>query len=224
MAQVAAQFDLSDDQQRVAYAAAISEVLASLENAVEREIYTVRAAQAAGLSTEAMQLEVKRAFRRKVNRDRKARERRELNPVSSLQPQQRGLRYENLRSALAEEGVLRLLLQDSSLFTGQSILQEADFSSPLLGKVFSLLWQAHLDGSDMSLSGLSGELTQDEMSHLTAILQKPESSANAAQALADYIRIIREEAGKRSQTPGIDPLLAAQEKYKDKKGYGGKQA
>ncbi|MBE6939665.1 MAG: DNA primase [Ruminococcaceae bacterium] len=224
MAQVAGQFDLTDDQQRIAYASAISEVLATLENAVEREIYTVRAAQTAGLSPEAMQLEVKRAFRRKVNKERKAQERKELNPASSLQPQQRGLRYENLRSALAEEGVLRLLMQDSSLFSGQPVLQEADFSSPLLGKVFSLLWKACTEGYGMSLAGLSGELTPDEMSHLTSILQKPESTANAAQALTDYIRIIREESNKRNHAAEIDPLLAAQQKYKEKKGYGGKQA
>lgn len=224
MAQVAGQFDLTDDPQRIAYASAISEVLATLENAVEREIYTVRAAQTAGLSPEAMQLEVKRAFRRKVNKERKAQERKELNPASSLQPQQRGLRYENLRSALAEEGVLRLLMQDGSLFSGQPVLQEADFSSPLLGKVFSLLWKAYTEGYGMSLAGLSGELTPDEMSHLTSILQKPESTANAAQALTDYIRIIREESGKRNHAAEIDPLLAAQQKYKEKKGYGGKQA
>ena len=55
----------------------------------------------------------------------------------------------------------------------------------------------------------------------TALLQKPESAANAPQALADYIRIIREEHTKR--TGGSDPLAAAMETYKDKKGYGGKR-
>ena len=56
---------------------------------------------------------------------------------------------------------------------------------------------------------------------LTTLLQKPESAANAPQALADYIRIIREEHTKR--TGGTDPLAAAMETYKDKKGYGGKR-
>ena len=49
-----------------------------------------------------------------------------------------------------------------------------------------------------------------------------EATASAQRALADYIRIIREEAQKRNAQG--DPLLAAQEKYKEKKGYGGKQA
>ena len=60
------------------------------------------------------------------------------------------------------------------------------------------------------------------MSPLTDILQKPEAPASAQRAPAEYMRIIREEAQKRNAQG--DPLLAAQEKYKEKKGYGGKQA
>ena len=43
------------------------------------------------------------------------------------------------------------------------------------------------------------------------------------QALADYIRIVQTEAEKRLGGGTADPLLAATEKYKDKKGTGGKQ-
>ena len=114
MAQVAGKYDLTDDEQRVAYAAEVSAEIAKLHNAVEREIYTARAAQAAGLTAEALGLEVKRALRRKIAADKKQRERRELNPAVSLQPQERGLRYENLRSAMAEEGVCRSWRQDHS--------------------------------------------------------------------------------------------------------------
>ena len=60
------------------------------------------------------------------------------------------------------------------------------------------------------------------MSHMTAVCQQPESARNGHQALADYIRIVQAEAAKRSGE-ATDPLLAATEKYKDKKGTGGKQ-
>ena len=66
-------------------------------------------------------------------------------------------------------------------------------------------------------------LTPEEMSHLTTLLQKPESAANAHQALTDYIRIIREEYAKRSGRSAMDALAAARDTYKDKKGYGGKR-
>ena len=74
-----------------------------------------------------------------------------------------------------------------------------------------------------SIAFLDGELTGEEMSHLTTLLQKPESVSGAAQALGDYIRIIREEKQKRDGTGGMDPLAAAMDKFKEKKGYGGKR-
>ncbi len=223
MAQVAGKYDLGDDQARIAYAAEISEVLSGLENAVEREVYTVRAAELAKLTPEAMRLEVQRAFKRRIAKERKARERRELNPAMAAQPASRSIRYDNLRSAMAEEGVLRLLLRDESIFPSLSPLSETDFSSPLLGRIYAALWQRRQNGGSGSIAFLSGELTADEMSHLTTLLQKPESTAGARQALTDYIRIIREERDKRLGAAGTDPLAAAMDKFKDKKGYGGKR-
>ena len=223
MAQVAGKYDLTNDEARVAYCEEISQLLATLPSAVEREVYTVRAAEAAKITPEAMKLEVQRAFKRRVSREKRAELRKDLNPAAQAQPKERSLRYENLRSAKAEEGVLRLMVLDSSLFPAQPPLREEDFSSPLLGRAFSLFWQAKADGRPVSVAAISGQFSAEEISHITAICQQPESAQNASQALADYIRIIQAEAAKRASGSGMDPLLAATEKYKDKKGTGGKQ-
>ncbi|MBQ2997324.1 MAG: DNA primase [Oscillibacter sp.] len=220
MAQIAAKHDLQNDEARIAYCAEISELLATLGGAVEREVYTVRAAEVAKIGTDAMKVEVQRAIKRKNAKERRAELRRDLNPSMSLQPKERSLRYENMRSARAEEGLLRLLLLDESLFDTQAPPREEEFSSPLLGRAFALLWQAHLEGHAVSLHLLSGELTSEEMSHITFVSQQPESVRNAPKALSDYIKIIRNEANKRAGDD-TDPLLAATEKYKNK--LGGKQ-
>ena len=222
MGQVAEKYDMKNDADRIAYAAEISQVLSTLDNAVEREIYTVRAAETAGFTPEAMRNEVNRAFRKNKRRAQREQTRRELNPVSALQPQGRDLRYSNLRSALAEEGILRLMMRDDDLFDGVPLLQPEDFSSPVLGKIYSLLLDDRKMGRSHSMATLASDLTQEEMSHFTAILQKPESVSGAKQALEDYMRIVREESARRSDDDGLDPLLAAKEKYKFKKGYGGK--
>ena len=223
MAQVAAKYDLTNDEARIAYCAEISELLAALPGAVEREVYTVRAAETAKIGPDAMKLEVRRAAKRKASKERRAELRRDLNPAASLQPRERTLRYENIRSARAEEGLLRLLLLDEGLFPREAPLQTEEFSSPLLGKAFALLWQAHEEGRSVSLNSLTGELTAEEMSHITYVSQQPESLKNGAKALGDYISIIQQEANKRAGGE-IDPLLAATEKYKNKSGTGGKQS
>lgn len=218
MSEIAAKYDLKDDKGRIAYAGEIAETLCKLNDPVEREVYTTRAAEAASLPAEAMRMEVQRAAKRVQAKARKAQERQEMNPVSALQPADRSIRYQNVRSALAEEGVIRLLMQDESLFPPEMPVQPEEFSSPLLGRIYGELWQRR---GHASMAALAAVLTPEEMNHLTALLQKPESAANAPQALADYIRIIREEHTKR--TGGMDPLSAAMETYKDKKGYGGKR-
>ncbi len=152
MTQIAARYDLTSDEGRIGYAGEMAEELCRLENAVERDVYTNRAAQTAGLSPEAMKLEVQRAFKRRAARDRKARERQELNLTRSLQPADRAIRYDDLRSAMAEEGVIRLLMQDDSLFPDQPPLREDEFSSPLLGRIYGELWRCRGSGSSMARS------------------------------------------------------------------------
>ena len=224
MAQIAGKYDLQDDQARVAYCEEISALLSTLSGAVEREVYTNRAAETARITPDAMRLEVERATRRRLSQERKAQLHKDLNPAAQLQPQERTLRYENIPSALAEEGVIRLMLLDDSLFGELSPLQEEEFSAPLLGKVFSLLWKKRNAGQPVTLASLAGDLSSEEMSHLTSICQKPESAEHRRKALEDYIRIIHTEYRKRASVDTqTDPLLAAMQKYRNKPGTGGKQ-
>ena len=223
MEAVAAKYDLTDSSQKIAYAEEVSQLIASLPNAVEREVYAGRAAERAGLTREAMLLDVKRARDRSQGRERRQMQREALNISAIRQPQDRAIRYTDMRSAMAEEGILRLLLLDISLADRCQDLPAEDFSSPFLGKVYRLLLEGRAGGNGMSLNALSGECTAEEMSHLTTLLQKPESLANADKSLPDYIRVIKESAGRRRGETPADPLLAAQDRFKEKKGYGGKQ-
>ena len=220
MAEIAGKYDLTNDEARVAYCEEASQLLASLPSAVEREIYTVRAAEAAKITPDAMKLEVRQAMKKRASREKRASLRRDLNPAIQQQPKEQTLRYQNIRSAKAEEGLLRLLLLDESIFPETPPVKQEDFSSPLLGRVFYALWELRAAGRPVSLTLLSGALSPEEMNHITAICQRPMSLQNGTQAMEDYIHIIKEEAEKR--TDG-DPLLAATRKYKDKKVTGGKQ-
>lgn len=215
MAQIAGKYDLKDDEARIAYCEEISGLLASLPSAVEREIYTTRAAEAAKITPDAMKLEVQRAFKRRTAREKRAELRKDLNPAAALQPKEHALRYENLRSARAEEGVIRLLLSDDSLFSDAMPIPPEQFSSPLLSRAYQRLWEVHAAGGRPMISSLGEAFTREETDHLTAVCQDPVSLRNAGQALTDYIHVINAEAEKR--TAQEDPLLAATAKFKDKK-------
>ncbi len=221
---VAAKYDLTDPEQKIAYGGEISQLIASLSNAVEREIYAGRAAEVAGISKEAMQTEVERARRKKRGQDRRELQRENLNATALRQPKDRAIRYTDLRSAMAEEGIIRLLLLDGSLAKRCGELKPEAFSSPFLGKVYGQLLKAWDEGRTLSAAALAGTCTPEEMGHLSSVLQKPEAPAHADRALADYIPVVLSSAEKRQGTADADPLLAAVEKFKkEKKGNGGKQ-
>ncbi len=126
------------------------------------------------------------------------------------------MRYDNPRQARAEEGVLRLLALDESLFGKEPPLEEADFSSPLLWRFFAALWRQRAEGG-IRLAALDGQFSSDELGHLTDLLQKTESTGHEARekALGDYLRIVRQESEKR-RSPEEDPLAAAMRKHSQK--------
>lgn len=218
--QIKANYQLDDDAQRVEFLGAAAELISGLSSPVEREIYGARAAEAAGISQEAMAQEVKRAFTRRLRREKKKEERRNWSPAQQLQPEERALHYDNIRSARAEEGVLRLMLLDPALLN-QCSLKPEQFSAPLLGKVYGLLQERHRNGRSVMLAALAEDLTAAEMSHLVKIAEAPQSLAEAEQALADYIAVIETEELKRTAETDEALLRAAQKRYQENKSYGG---
>ena len=215
-----ASHDLSDEEGRLAYLKEAVATVAALQSPIEREIYGNKAAAAAGISAAAMAQEVARYRKDKTWQARRTQAKKDLSPATHLQPKVRQLRYDNIRSARAEEGVIRLLFLEPALLEQTGGLLPEQFSSPLLGRIYALLRQRHSQGLSLQPGTLAGDLTAEEMGHLTGILEQPESRSNSSQALHDYLEIIETESAKRGGT-GLDPLMAARDKFREKKSYGG---
>lgn len=213
------QFDLKSDEQRVEFAKQAAELISTFGTAVEREIYGARAAEAAGLTPEVMKLEIGKAFKRRMARQRKEQEKRELAPSAMVQPKSRELRYDNVRSAVAEEGLLRMLAREPELFARTQSLSAQSFSVPFFGRAYALWKQRWQDGLQVSLASLEGILTPDETVHLTSVLQKQDAPVSE-EAFDDCARILLEESS-RGGAADADSLRAIQQSLKKKKGYGG---
>ena len=214
-----ARYDLTLDDQKLTFLAEAAKMISTLPSAIEREIYGGKAAKAAGTTPESMKIEVDKAYRRRVNREKKVQERIDLSPATREQPVSRSIRYNNLRSAMAEEGILRLLLQESALFDKAAPLEDRHFSSPLLGKAYRLLNERHAQGLQVSLGTLGEAFTSEELAHLTQVVQK-KTELVTEEAFRDYQRIILNEAAKADVRDSSD-LLALRDRLKQTKGYGG---
>lgn len=217
---VRGQFDLGRDDQRAAYLQAAAEVIASLPSPVEREVYAGRCAEEARVSKEAVVQEADRLRGKRRRQAQKQEERQNLAPARQLQPKSRELRYANVRSARAEEGVLRVVVLDPELFRELDGLEPEQFSAPHLGKAYDLLRRRWREGRSVSLAALEGQLAPEELDGLSAVIQQPQARNTAREALEDCKQTILAES-RRGDIHSAEDLNGLQQALKQKKAYGG---
>lgn len=208
-------YNLNVDDEKVQFTQESAELISTLPNAVQREVYGNRVAEAAGISFEAMKLEIGKAYKRRLAREKKQQEKIDLAPVRALQPKTRSIRYDNMKSAIAEESVLAYILRDPSLMDQVSTLTKEDFSVELLGRAYEQLVVRHRQGQEVSL-GVLADFTQEEMSHLTGVYQKLQGPVNEA-AFHDCIKTLK-GAQQAARVSSDDDLLAFRNKLRESKG------
>jgi len=212
---IARKYDIREDDQKVKFINEAAEFLSTLSNAVQREVYGHRVAEAAKISYDALKLEVNKAFKRRMARERKKQEKIDLAPAQALQPKSRSIHYDNVKSAMAEETVIAMVLRDNSLLDVARALKPEEFSSGLLQKVYSQLRSRHERGLDVSLAVLE-DLTAEEMSHVTSVYHRQKGPVNE-QALMDCVRTIQAEH-RSAKVSTADDLMAFRESLRERKG------
>ena len=212
---IAQKYDLGLDDQRIKFIHEAAELISTLGSAVQREIYGHRVADAGKISFEAMKAEIEKAFKRRIAREKKRQEKIDLEPVKARMPESRTIRYDNVKSAMAEESVIALIVREPALLDTAGGLTGAEFTVPLLGKVYDQLLTRYRQGLEVSLSVL-GEMSPEEMSHLTGICQRQQGPVNET-AFKDCVRTIR-GATQVKNISSNDDLLAFRDKLKERKG------
>ena len=207
-------YDLSTDEGKVGFLQEAAAFIATMSSAVEREVYSTRVAETAGVTAEAVKLEVNKAYKRRRYAEKKKEERKNLRPAD--QASAGTIRYENVKSAVAEEGLLSQILLEPSLLEETAGLRPEDMSVELFGRVLQWMRSRWQEGQSVSIPAMNGEFRPEEISHLTSIVQKRDGTVNE-QAFRDYISVIRSEASKR----GSKDLMAALSRRRDNQGYGG---
>ena len=212
---IAKKYDIREDDQKVKFINEAAEFLSTLPNAVQREVYGHRVADAAKISYDALKLEVNKAFKRRMAREKKKQEKIDLAPTQALQPKSRTIRYDNMKSAMAEETVIAMVLRSPALLDVAAQLMPEEFSSALLAKAYLQLKNRHEQGLDVSLAVLE-DFSTEEMSHITAVYHRQEGPVNE-QALNDCINTIKKEH-KASHVASEDDLMALRNRLRESKG------
>ena len=212
---IGAKYNLKDDDQKIRYVQEAAELLCTLDSSVKREVYGTRVAEKAGITPEAMKLEINKAFKRRLAREKKQQEKIDLAPAQALQPKLRSVRYQNMKSAMAEEAIIGKVLRQPTLLCAAPQLSGQDFSVPLLGSVYDQLRERYDRGLEVSL-GVIADLSAEEMSHIAGIMQR-HPDPGTEDAFRDCAKIILQEKQVSSVSTDED-LLALRDKMKESKG------
>ncbi len=212
---IAKKYDISQDDERVKFIQECAELISTLGSPVQREVYGGRAAETAKISMDAMKLEINKAFKRRMAKEKRQQEKRDLSPAKNLQPKSRTLRYDNLRSAMAEETVIAMAMRENALLDRIGVLKPECFSSQLLGNVFRQMLVRHSQGLEVS-PGVLEDLEGDAMSHIAYVCQRQQGPINE-QAFADCVRAILNEHEKAG-VDSADKMMALRNKLKESKG------
>ncbi len=212
---LARKYNLNVDDQKVDFLKAAAELLSGINSPIQREVYGTRVAEAAKITWEAMKLEIDKAYRRRVRKAKKQEEKHALAPVEALRPKSRTIRYDNMRSALAEEAILALIFREPHLLDQISLGPE-QFSCDLLGRCFRCLRSRYKEGLQVSLACLE-DFNQEEISLLSGLLQKDDGTVNEA-ALKDYVNTIRREHQLKGAT-GLENLLNVRDAVRGKRRF-----
>ena len=211
-------YDLSIDEQKVEFLKEASDMVAHLPGSVERQVYSMRIADMAGVSAEVVAQEVERRRKRLVRSAQRTDAKSAAHPERQFQPRDKALRYDDPESAAAEEGIIRILYLDQGLCRGKSLPEPEEFSSPALARIYSVLKTKYENGEVISMASMSAVLLPQEAALLASVLQKPEALRNGDMALHDYIEKIKHRS-ELADTGG--DLRALANKYKETKGYEG---
>ena len=211
-------YDLSVDEQKVAFLKEASDMVARLPGSVERQVYAIRIAGMAGVSNDVVVQEVERRRKKLTRSAQRLDARNQAHPEKQFQPKEKEFRYENPESAAAEEGLIRLLYLDQGICRGKTLPGPEEFSSPVLARIYSVLKSKFEKGEIISMATVSAVLLPQEASLLASVLQKPEMLRNGEKALSDYIGRIKRQ---NELAHSAEDLRELANRMKETKGYEG---
>ena len=211
---IAKKYDISIDDQKVQFVSDCAALIASLDSPIKREIYGKRVAEAASISEKAVEMEVAKARKIRVAREKKAQEKIDLAPAQAFQRRSSKVPYENVKSGVAEQKIIAMLMRESALLSQAGELKAEEFSVPLFAKVFAQIRDRVAMGLDVSLATLT-DLTEDEMSHMAGIVYEQDTINETA--FQDCVRTVR-AAHQKKQVSSEDDLMAIRKRMMERKG------
>lgn len=189
-------YDLDSIDGKTKFLTAIAATLASA-NPIEQDAYAAKLASEMQISKDAIMLEIKRAYKRKAEADKKLRfneiVKETVTPKDTINPE----RAKHIRATRAEETLLSSLMLNPDFYKKiKDELSEDLFITDFNKRVYKALSTRLDDGRSIELSMFCAEFTPEEMGRLAQFEAMGSAISNTVAECNDCIKVLKQEKSK----------------------------
>ena len=189
-------YDLDSIDGKTKFLTAIAATLASA-NPIEQDAYAAKLASEMQISKDAIMLEIKRAYKRKAEADKKMRfneiVKETVTPKDTINPE----RAKYIRATKAEETLLSSLMLNPDFYRKiKDELSEDLFITDFNKRVYKALSSRLEDGRSIELSMFGAEFTPEEMGRLAQFESMGGAISNTVAECSDCIKVLKQEKAK----------------------------
>ena len=195
-----AKFDLTLPDGRVGFLKEFCRLLCGIRNPVEQEVYLAQISRELQVSPEAIRAQMQNIARAKARTQRQKERSDTTIHIGELAAAKEDLeRRQNLRCAVAEEGILRCLLKNPD-FLPQVVaaLEPEDFVTSQNREIYTAVRSRIRSNQGLELVLLSETLSPEAMSRLSGLLASAPASRCDAGELADYILVLTQHRAQKT--------------------------
>lgn len=191
-------YDLDSIDGKTKFLTSIATILASA-NSIEQDAYASKLATEMGISKDAILQEVKRAFKRKIEAQKKSRfneiVKETVTPKDAINPE----RAKHVRATRAEETLLASLMLNPDFYKKiKDNLNEDLFVTDFNRRVYTALAARLENGRSIELSMFAAEFTPEEMGRLAQFGAMSGTISNTVAECNDCINVLKQEKAKAS--------------------------
>ena len=215
-------YNINTSDGKIAFLTEAVKVLSSLDNPIEQEVYVSRLAKEAGVSKEAVDLQLKKLNGRKYRENTKKEFRQLQNNLSGRDDKVNPQHYQKPRSTAAEEALIAYLVHNPDKSDKiSSLLNENGIQTDFNKKLYDY-FQSRIKNSLDPMLNISADFTADEASKIIQITSSYSKSVSTEQAMMEYIntinyeseKISKDKIGQASERELMEYLKKLKEKHK----------
>ncbi len=198
--EILAKYDISETAQKVACAKEMASLIATFANGVEREIYTVKAAELCGVDKTVLTSEIARLYKQKAGAQRKKRFSEDSAALTGISDKVNTEKYGNLGQARAEEYLLtHMLRRPEDIEKISKAIAPEEFVTEFDRRVYIAIQQMYAEHGEIDIAVLGESFTVAEISRISEFMRR-ELYDDEQRAVRDCIEKLKSAHSKVKKT------------------------